>query len=144
MKSIPILLLCLTALSATAQDGPLREARGPKLVAPAELGNWWVLDTKSQRALPTRDAADDAPGCATAQFLIDSEGHPSTIEVVRSQPQGKYDKALRRFLERAHYNVSPQNAEGDAVHTYTTLVWGAADAAARDVLAQPCALDAAP
>lgn len=143
MKSVFALLLCL-ALPAAAQDAPLREARAPKLVPPAELGHWWLLDAKSTRALPNRDAADAAPGCATAKFMIDSDGVTMNVEVVRSQPEGKYDKALGKFLQRAHYNASPENDEADAVHTYSTLVWGAADEAAREVLAQPCAIGATP
>lgn len=141
MKAMLLLLLSCAAATAAADTAPLREARGPKLVQPADLDRYWLLDTKSQRALPNRDAAGAAPGCATARFMIHSGGDTMDVVSVRSQPEGKYDKGLAKFLERAHFNVSPENAEADAVHTYMTLVWGAADDAARDVLAQPCAFD---
>lgn len=130
MKTVRFLLaLAFVSVCAplAAQDAPLREARGPGLVAPAELDHYWVLDGKSEKALPNRKGG--APGCATAKYMIDSEGNTMAVETVSSQPEGKYDEALRKFLMRAHYDPA-DGAEGDSVHTYMTLVWGDGDATA--------------
>ena len=131
MKPSNRLLASLVLVSAcapvAAQDAPMREARGPGLVPPGQLDQYWVLDNKSQKALPNRKGG--AAGCATATYMIDSEGNTMAVETVRSQPAGMYDEALRKFLQRAHYDQA-DGAEGDSVHTYLTLVWGDGDAAA--------------
>ena len=133
----------LLAGQAIAADAPLREARGPGLVQPADLGQYWVLDKKSQKALPNLKPGD-AAGCATAKFMIDSEGHTLGVESVRAQPAGMYEEELRKFLSRAHYDQA-DGAEGDSVHTWLTLVWDAdGDSSQRAALEQACAMAAAP
>jgi hypothetical protein len=136
------IVLAITLFSASAagvaNDAPLREARGPGLVAPAELDRYWVLDERSRKALPNRKPGKSA-GCATAKFMIDSEGNTLGVESVRAEPAGLYDEALRKFLARAHYDMA-DGAEGDSVHTYLTLVWDAGDASRRAALEQACAM----
>lgn len=131
------LALALAGNACVAANG-MREARGPGVVPPDQLGQYWVLDAKSQKALPNRKGGK-VPGCASATYMIDSEGNTMGIETVRSQPEGEYDGDLEKFLQRAHYDMAA-GAEGDSVHTYLTLVWDGNDASQHAALEQACAV----
>jgi hypothetical protein len=138
LRALLAIALVSAAAPLAAVDAPLREARGPGLVPPTELDRYWVLDARSQKALPNRKPGK-AAGCATAKFMIDSEGNTLGVESVSAQPEGMYDEPLRKFLARAHYDMA-DGAEGDSVHTYMTLVWDAGDASQRPALEQACAM----
>ena len=138
MRHLLTLALLAAAAPLAANDAPLREARGPGLVAPTELDRYWVLDERSQKALPNRKSGKSA-GCATSKFMIDSEGNTLAVETVSAEPEGMYDDALNKFLTRAHYDMA-DGAEGDSVHTYMTLVWDAGDSSQRASLEQACAM----
>jgi hypothetical protein len=134
--SIVVLALALAGNAFAAGAEGLREARGPGLVPPDRLGQFWVLDARSQKALPNQKGG--AAGCASATYMIDSEGNTMSVQTVHAQPGSDHGDALEKFLKRAHYDIA-DGAEGDSVHTYLTLVWDGGDASQHDALAQACA-----
>jgi len=129
--------LVLMSAAAVAQ-------RQPRVVAPDDLAQYWVLVNESvQGDAPMFGKGMDVPTCATVSFVVDGTGSTRSVKVQRIVPEGP-DLAKLALSIGAHLKFEPSVTNGGRDPVFSWLIFPLnlpSDPAARSELMKPCVIE---
>jgi TonB family protein len=110
-------LLALAAQPVLAADDDLLA------VGPGELAKVWQReDRKINVRLDATDTKANV-GCAAVSFIIEPNGRTSNFKLLRSVPEGDFQRAAKDVVAGFRFVPGTLNAKREAVFTYITITF---------------------
>ncbi|HEU4663619.1 MAG TPA: energy transducer TonB [Dokdonella sp.] len=138
LRAVPFAALALSSAVAFAQsDAP------PRVVVPDKLAGYWTLVNASVEAdVPIMARNISSPGCAAVSFVVEKDGHTSTIRVQRVVPAGDLAKVATSMATNMRFEPTVTNAGRDRVFSWLIFPFNApTDPAARTAVMKQCQID---
>ena len=109
-----IILFTITALMVGCTS--TEQNRNTKAVKPIDLTNnkelveeYWVLSERSFPKYPIAAARKNLNGCVNFELVIDSEGKPQDIKVIKSAPDNLFVSESTKALKKNRWAPSESN-----------------------------------
>lgn len=86
-------------------------------VSPEDASEYWEPMRTVNPYYPVEAVRRRQAGCVDLQFVIDPDGNPEYVEVVRGYPAGIFDHAALTTFKQWRWEPSPSNSERQAIRT---------------------------
>ena len=133
---IPTPLLIALALAAPPDSGIVPETGSDEvLVIPQyELPKMWKRVHEEPLRFDTGKLREHGYACVSLGYVVESDGRPSTIRVVKSRPPGVFDEAAIGALQKVRFEPGPANEARTPVYSIMsyTAAWRSSGNAAKD------------
>jgi protein TonB len=100
--------------TAAASEPAVAAATPSPLTAPRPIA-------KVQPDYPAQARSRKVEGFVELEFLVNTQGQPDEIRVVRSEPEGLFDRSAVRALMRWKFKPAERDGKVEAARTRTTL-----------------------
>src|SRR5688572_7392781 len=125
VPTLPILIAL--ALAAPPDAGIVPETSGDEvLVIPQyDLPKMWKRVHEEQLRFDTDKLREHGYACVSLGYVVEPDGHVSTIRVVKSRPPGVFDDAAIAALSKIRFEPGPANAARTPVYSIMsyTAIW---------------------
>lgn len=138
MKRSRLAVLAVLALSTVAHAQQM-----PRVVRSQQLEKYWVMMNSSVEArVPNSGRNLDVPGCAAVSFVVEKDGHTSTVKVQKVEPAGDLGRVAASVAGNLYFEPSLTNAGRDRVFSWLIFPFNLPpDPQARTAIMQRCAID---
>lgn len=120
-RALATAAVLLASLGATAQAAVLT-------VPPGEVPEYWILTASpSHLWVPNHGLNLEAPGCASASYLIGSDGVPHDIKLEKVVPNSDLGQTVVQAVEAFRYRPSDSNVASRPIRTYYTAQFNMRD-----------------
>jgi outer membrane biosynthesis protein TonB len=133
-------LVLALALACTV---PALAQSQPKMLSPQRLQSYWILlNTQVSADIPNSGRNMDKPGCVAVSYLINADGVPQNIQVVKVVPDSDLGSVGKSVISNFSYGPSLPNAtKKEPVATYYIVPFNLpADKAERQKITDACKL----
>ena len=136
-RMIAVLAMATSTVAVAQSDAP------PRVVVPDKLAGYWALVAASVEAdVPIMARNISSPGCAAVSFVVEKDGHTSTIKVQRVVPAGDLAKVATSMATNMRFEPTVTNSGRDRVFSWLIFPFNApTDPAARTAVMQQCQID---
>lgn len=113
-------------------------------VAPDRVPYWWQLSASATELhVPNSGMNLDAPGCASASYLIGSDGVTRDIKLEKVVPRSDLGPTVVEAVKYFRYRPGPENPGAEPIRTWYTAQFNMRNlpAAEKARLTAACALD---
>ena len=135
MLLTPLTLIAF-ALAAPQDSGIVPETGSDEvLVIPQyELPKMWKRVHEEQLRFDTDKLREHGYACVSLGYVVESDGHASTIRVVKSRPPGVFDDAAIKALSKIRFEPGPANEARTPVYSIMsyTAAWHSSGNAEKD------------
>ncbi len=132
--ALPLIVL---ALAADPEPPITPTTRGDEvLVIPqAELPKMWKRMPAEPLRFDTGKLREHGYACVSLGYVIEADGRPSTVRVVKSRPRGVFDAEAIAALAKMRFEPGPANAARTPVYSIMsyTQSWRSSGNAEKDV-----------
>jgi TonB family protein len=124
MSAVLFSLIFQAALAAADSSVEATVAKDEVLVvAEQELPRLWRYVRYPVPAFDRRQVREHGPACVTLGFVIERNGRPSTIRVLKASPPDVFNAAAIAALAKMRYEPGPENEARTPV--YSTITYTA-------------------
>jgi len=83
----------------------------------SQTKNYWVVTKRDNPVYPTKAAIDGISGCVNFSFVISESGKAKNIQIIKSVPDGIFNRAATKSLNKFRWAATKNNSSLQPVLT---------------------------
>lgn len=102
--------------------------------------DYWQVVLRVNPKYPSKAVKKRVAGCTKFEFVINEQGIPQDFEVVKSYPEGVFDKNILTALKKWRWKPAIKNSANQAVRTSVQLDMNLAGVEIKPEVKQACSI----